>query len=467
MPPRTPTSGPQPTSEPSSLGGLDLSTVLERTRDCVFLIDPEWRIAYLNARARARIVGRRELVGERAPDSLPGLFTGDLHAACVAALRQGATTTCDAAYPPLGAWFEANVFPYTGGVAVFLHDVTDLREATERYRLALSAAEMGDWSWDAATDLMSFSDRAREIFGFAPGEEVTRTRLRSFCHPDDLAAAERIIEEAAQARTRYRVEYRYHRPSDGVTRWLLTMGHARSRLDGALKGITGVVLDVTEAKVAEQKQQILVRELHHRVKNTLATVQAMVGATARSAPTAEEFYASFLGRILSLASTHNLLTDGPWQTASLKGLLEAELSPYDNPAKSRIVLAGPRVELGSEDAVPVGMAIHELTTNAAKYGALSTPAGRLSVTWELERGEDGRAVALRLHWCERDGPPVTPPARLGFGSKLLRRVLTTQLQAEVEVNFAREGFELRLRAPTRGALPDGEPGRPSATPAGA
>jgi PAS domain S-box-containing protein len=341
------------------------------------------------------------------------------------------------------------------GVASF-DDVTELREAAERHRLALAAADMGDWSWDAATDLMSFSERALAIFGFRPDEAVTRTRLRGYCNAGDLAKAEATIEDAAHRRTRYRVEYRYTGPYDGVVRWLLTMGHATSRPDGALAGITGVVLDITERKRAEEQQQLLIRELHHRVKNTLATVQAIVGATARSAPSPDHFAAAFTGRVISLAKTHDLLTEGAWQTASLREMLHRELHPYEDHARPRIVLDGPPVELASGEAVPLGMAIHELTTNAAKYGALSRPAGRLAVTWTLDppQGAGGEAL-LRLSWVERGGPAASEPQKLGFGSRLLKRVLTAQLEAKVETRFPPEGFELSLAAPV--------PGRAAAT----
>jgi PAS domain S-box-containing protein len=576
--------------------GLSLKTVLESTTDSVFVLDRDWRFAYLNARAKARIAGGRELLGQAIWDVFPEARETAFLPTYRKAMDEGLPASCEAFFRPLEAWFEASAYPIEGGIAVFfrdiserkaaeaeretllarleyehalldavirqlpvgvvvaeapsgkilLHnqaavellghpvepvedlagygrfaavradgspyvpeefpivraltngeeverepmlyrrggglahlavsarpvrdedgrivagvasfdDVTELSEAIERHRLALAAANRGVWSWDAATDLMRFSERALEIFGFRPGETVTRTRLRSYCDAGDLAKAEATIEDAARRRTRYRAEYRYTRPCDGVERWLLTMGHATSRPDGTLAGITGVVLDVTERKRAEEQQQLLIRELHHRVKNTLATVQAIVGATARSAPSPEHFAAAFTGRVISLAKTHDLLTEGAWQTASLREMLSRELRPYEDHARPRIALEGPAVELSTEAAVPLGMAIHELTTNAAKYGALSRPGGRLAVTWTLDPppGDGGEAL-LRLSWVERAGPPVSEPKKLGFGSRLLKRVLTAQLEAAVETRFRPEGFELTLAAPVRasaGAIP--------------
>ncbi|MFL5161676.1 MAG: sensor histidine kinase, partial [Microvirga sp.] len=179
-------------------------------------------------------------------------------------------------------------------------------------------------------------------------------------------------------------------------------------------------------------------------KNTLATVQAVVGATARSALNIDDFYQAFVGRIISLANTHSLLTEAVWQTASLRDIMEKELRPYNDVRGERISLAGPAVELPSEAAVPIGMAIHELTTNAAKYGALSASRGKVAVSWETEAADEG--TRLRLVWEERGGPEVSAPTRQGFGSRLLHRVLATQLNAKVEMDFRPEGLRVTLDA---------------------
>ena len=165
--------------------------------------------------------------------------------------------------------------------------------------------------------------------------------------------------------------------------------------DGNPLRMIGVNIDVTRYKQAEERQHLLIRELHHRVKNTLATVQAIVGSTARSTSSIDEFYQSFVGRIVSLARTHNLLTEDYWQKASLGDLIRTELGPYDDEAQKRVFILGPPVELTSEAAVPIGMAIHELTTNAAKHGALSTFGGKVDVHWSVEERE-GRPDAQLL-----------------------------------------------------------------------
>nr|WP_210340388.1 HWE histidine kinase domain-containing protein [Microvirga splendida] len=195
----------------------------------------------------------------------------------------------------------------------------------------------------------------------------------------------------------------------------------------------------------EQRQSLLVRELHHRVKNTLATVQALVGATGRSTGSFDEFYHSFSKRITSLARTHNLLTEDYWQTAPLREIALNELKPFADSRLPRFMLLGPSVELSADLAVPVGMALHELTTNAVRYGALSNPTGYVRVQWAVDEVEGPRK--LHLEWREVGGPQVKEPLHRGFGSTLLQRILPMQCNAEVEVQYAQEGLRFRMEAP--------------------
>jgi two-component sensor histidine kinase len=194
-----------------------------------------------------------------------------------------------------------------------------------------------------------------------------------------------------------------------------------------------------------ERQALLIRELHHRVKNTLATVQAMLGATARSASSVEEFYQSFAARVVALGQTHTLLTEDYWQSALVRDMLMAELGPYLTDDEGRVRLHGPSVQLYGDLAVPLGMAIHELTTNAVKYGSLSVPVGRLEVTWVVTEEDEIRTLVL--DWIETGGPPVQPPSRKGFGSTLIGRVLTTQCNADIRYDFEPEGVRFHLEAP--------------------
>ncbi len=219
-------------------------------------------------------------------------------------------------------------------------------------------------------------------------------------------------------------------------------------ISGANGEVCGIVVegnDVTDHVRAEQRQELLIRELHHRVRNTLATVQGVMNTTAKSSATIEEFQDAFAGRIASLAKTHAVMTDELEQSVSFLHLLNQELSPYSDDQGLRIRLVGPSVDLPSQIAVPLGMAVHELTTNAAKHGALSREEGRVEVYWTLIDAD--RGPALLCEWSEQDGPTVVPPSRQGFGSMLLNRVLSQQIRADVKASYDPEGFRLRMIVP--------------------
>lgn len=202
---------------------------------------------------------------------------------------------------------------------------------------------------------------------------------------------------------------------------------------------------IDERRMTQERQTLLIRELHHRVKNTLSTVQAVLGATARSSGSVEEFTHAFADRIQSLAKTHNLLTEDYWQSASLERMLRNELDPYSDGSAHRVLIKGPEVELSADCAVPLSMAIHELTTNAVKYGALSASGGRVNVQWDIDGKDEERRLNFR--WMEMGGPPASKPDRTGFGSVLLTRVIPVQCSAKTDLDYRDEGLRFRMRMP--------------------
>ena len=214
--------------------------------------------------------------------------------------------------------------------------------------------------------------------------------------------------------------------------------------------------DITERRASEDRQGLLVRELHHRVKNTLATVQAVLNASVRSSLGLAEFRSAFAGRIASLAKTHALITDDRIQVVPFEELLSAELGACAEPARRRVTLDGPRVALSSELAVPIGMALHELAANARLHGALADPDGRLEVTWSVEDSPAGQV--LHWIWNEHDGPPVALTTREGFGSRLLNRVLTLQVGAKVDIVFDPDGLRVIIDVPLDQATRQGHLG---------
>jgi two-component sensor histidine kinase len=193
----------------------------------------------------------------------------------------------------------------------------------------------------------------------------------------------------------------------------------------------------------EQGQALLIAELNHRVKNTLATVQAMVTLTARGKLDVSSYRSALEQRLLALSKTHNLLTEACWEAVTLSDLLRNELAPYDNLPGQRVMLDGPAVPLMPRIAVSLGMALHELTTNAAKYGSLSVPDGCLEVHWRTLPGPDG-LTRLRLEWVEQGGPMTVTPERLGFGSRLIRQCVAGELGGEVHFGFAGSGLRCTI-----------------------
>jgi len=215
--------------------------------------------------------------------------------------------------------------------------------------------------------------------------------------------------------------------------------------DSTVDGTIVTFVDVTSIVQAEQHQRLLVDELNHRVKNMLTVVISMASQTLRRSATLEEFEKSYMGRVHALAAAYSLLSNEGWQTVLLKALLLEELQPFFTPDRTNIVLEGPDILLEPRAALSLGMAIHELTTNAIKYGALSVPEGIVRIAWYGEQSPDG--AILILNWNEANGPAVSPPTRKGFGMTLIERGLKQDMSAEVTVDFRSEGVRATIRAP--------------------
>ena len=208
--------------------------------------------------------------------------------------------------------------------------------------------------------------------------------------------------------------------------------------DGSASGVFVEGIDMTEQVQADERQRLLLDELNHRVKNTLATVQAIAQQTLRGAEDPAAFALAFESRLLALSQTHNALTDSQWAGAGLRQILAQELDPY---GAERVVMVGPDVHLPARVALSLGMVFHELATNAAKYGALST-AGRLLLTWSVT-GDD----SLAFEWRETGGPPVTRPKRRGFGSRLIERSITGELRGHIAFDYGEAGLVVRFDTP--------------------
>jgi PAS domain S-box-containing protein len=216
---------------------------------------------------------------------------------------------------------------------------------------------------------------------------------------------------------------------------------------GNVIGVSAVFRDITQRKQAEAQQKLLIRELHHRIKNTLATVQAIAGATVRSSKSLSEFQDVFAARLSALAHTHSLLTENAWAGGSLRELLEAQLGSLAV-EPDRASLGGPHLQLPSEALLAFGMIAHELATNSIKHGALSVMTGRIAITWAINRV--GGIETLTFTWQESGGPAVSQPSRSGFGTRLIDRVVKMQLNGKVKVEYQETGIVVVIEAP----LPD-------------
>lgn len=208
--------------------------------------------------------------------------------------------------------------------------------------------------------------------------------------------------------------------------------------DGSVSGVFVEGSDMTERVLANQRQRLLLDELNHRVKNTLATVQAIAQQTLRGSTTPETFAGAFESRLLALSQTHNALTDSQWAGAGLRQILSQELGPY---GEERVLMDGPETHLPARVALSLGMVFHELATNAAKYGALST-AGKLVLTWSVTAD-----ATLVFEWRETGGPPAAEPRRRGFGSRLIERSIANELRGVVSADYASTGLTVRFSVP--------------------
>jgi len=313
-----------------------------------------------------------------------------------------------------------------------------LRQSEERRSIALSAGDMGSWEVDLVTGHLEWDDGPYRIFGVDPANfEPTVERIEAMMHPDDREK-HALAAIVGAGGSRFQVEFRIVRPN-GEVRWCYGAGIITRDTDGKPVRMNGVTVDITDRKRAEERQVLLAREVDHRAKNTLAVVLSVLRLTR--APTTKDFIATVEGRVHALAATHNLLSATRWEGADLGKIVEEEMAPYQANHRQRVITGGPAVVLLPATAQAVALALHELATNAAKYGALSTETGTLAVTWRAE------GDALVLDWTETGGPPTAEPARLGFGLTIVRSSIEAQFRGGVSYEWRREGLRCTLSIP--------------------
>ena len=314
-----------------------------------------------------------------------------------------------------------------------------LVQSEQRRSLALAAGQMGSWDWDPVNGDFAWDDGQYRIFGVDPERfDVTVENIKALIHPEDWKHLQNAVKPVTQDTPSFQTEFRVIRPS-GELRWCIGTAVASVDATDHIVRISGVTVDITDRKDAEERQALLAREVDHRARNALALVQSIVRLTR--AETIKSYTAAVDGRIGALSRAHTLLAQSRWQGADLARLVDEELAPYRTSEGDRIAASGPDVSLEPRTAQTLALALHELSTNAAKYGALSVMSGRVKLTWEL------RSEQLVLQWVESDGPATLPPASPGFGIRVISASIERQLEGEARFDWHPEGLHCSLAVP--------------------
>ena len=439
------------------------AAVLQSSGDCIVVLDLEGNMRFVSP-------GGIEAMELSDVDAIIGLswprvWKGDDHAAAVSAIataRGGGVGRFRGFCPTHNGtpkWWDVAVSPMAGpdglpeGLVSIARDVTEqhgteaaLRETEERRRLAVEAANIGTWSFDVNTLTPHWDDRCRALAGLPADKAVTHKVYMANIHPDDRERVQALTEAALDpaGSGAYRAEYRVVGPVDGAERWISAAGRARFH-EGRAVFLAGTARDVTVRKRAEEQARLLAGEMQHRVKNTLAMVQAIVRQTLRTAATPADAQAAIEPRLAALGRAHARLTGGGWEGSDIREAAISALEPYDD-GSGRLRLSGPPVRLPPQVAMSLALMLNELATNAVKYGALSTAEGGVDLSWSAEPSPEPRQSSnLHLVWREHGGPPVDEPAGRGFGSKLIERGLASAIGGVATLTFAREGVICRVQ----------------------
>ncbi|MDR6530757.1 PAS domain S-box-containing protein [Caulobacter rhizosphaerae] len=316
-----------------------------------------------------------------------------------------------------------------------------LREGEARFRAMADSAPAPVWMTSAEGGI-TFANEAFAEFAGLDAQDLLGDAWIGMIHPEDVATvgARRAAARGAPEGPRpWSFEARF-RCGDGTYRWMVA--NARPQIDarGQFQGYIGMAMDMTETKAAEARQRLLINELNHRVKNTLASIQSIVRQTLRADEATARVRERLIERLLAMSAAHDVLTRESWEGAALDEIVRQGVAPFvDDRDPGRVSIAGPSLRVGASTALSLALAVHELATNAAKYGALSIPAGKVVIAWDQVGGNG--AV---LTWAERDGPPVAPPDRKGFGTRLLDRGLSADLGGQPKLTFDVEGVRAVL-----------------------
>ena len=320
-----------------------------------------------------------------------------------------------------------------------------IKESEIRLQQTLTAGQMMAFNWNPETGTSHRSENAEQSLGLEP-QAAAHGPGKDFLarvHPQDRKRFAAQIKELSPASPSYLACFRFIRP-DGREVWFEETGRAEFDASGRHLRLKGLTYDITERKRAEEQQRLLVRELDHRVKNVLASVGAVAQRTREGSGSIDEFLQAFDGRIQSMANAHALLSRSHWKGVGLAELVRNELEHCVRESGAHV--EGPDVLISAEATQPIAIVLHELVTNASKYGALSVPDGLITVRWDCQK-EDHSGVRLLLEWIETGGPPVVAPSRTGYGTRAIRSLVPYELGGAVELFFDATGVRCRLEIP--------------------
>lgn len=325
-----------------------------------------------------------------------------------------------------------------------------LAEVATRLEEALAAGAVMAFDWDARTGLSHHSENAANVLGFDQQASLTTARFLELIHPDDRAHFKAHVTGVRPGKPSYAVTFRVMHP-DGREMWLEETATAEFDQTGKCLRIKGLNRDITEHKRADERQRMLVAELDHRVKNVLARVGVVAMYTRQGSSTMDELVQALDRRIQSLAVAHELLSRNKWQAVRVADIVHHQLAPYAT--KANTTTCGPEISLAPAVTDALGMVLHELVTNAFKYGALSIPEGHVSVTWESRNSGDAVTVLI-IVWREESGPPVALPSQRGYGTSLICDLIPHELGGTVDLAFPSEGVCCAIEIPLKTGIAD-------------
>lgn len=340
------------------------------------------------------------------------------------------------------AFYAENVLVQNSDPGNDAIELQRLRQENERllgYESALRGSQVSIYTQDSA---LRYTSASGPMLGHAADALLGRTDNEVFA-PSARAALIALKREVLTSGESRRGEVAI----EGAVgpRWYDLHIEPMRDAGGAITGLAGTVVDITERKEGDAHLRLLLRELTHRSKNLLAVIQAMARQTARHAGSTDAFLTQFGARLQALAASHDILVRESWYGASIEELVRSHLTAYLDRRDSQIAFAGPATALKPEAAQSLGLALHELAANAARFGALSVPDGRISIAWERVPSEDGDG--LSLDWREELGPPVKLRRKKGFGSMVIERNLALGVGAKVELDFAPQGLHCHIVIP--------------------